>query len=148
MTVKEWLNRGRKLNTEIDILLREKSRALGAATETVQRLGLEKVQTTPANTSEDKIVDYIAYSEIVDGQINNLYKIKSEILQVINQIDDNVLRTLLLLRYVSCETDDETYRFYSWDEIADKLGYSREWVTKNLHPRALEAVGKILKNLK
>ena len=76
MTVKEWLNRGRKLNTEIDILLREKSRALGAATATVQRLGLDKVQTTPANTSEDKIVDYIAYSEIVDGQINNLYKIK------------------------------------------------------------------------
>jgi hypothetical protein len=132
MTVKEWLNRGYRIDVEINALLEEQAaafrRAAGATTG-----GGEKVQTSKRNTSEDRLVNYAAYSELIDRRIDELYAIKTEIAEAIGKVDDNTLRTLLTLRYINFET---------WEQIAVNMHYCRVHITRNLHPKALQALSK------
>lgn len=134
MTTKEWLNRGYKIDAEINALLGEQQRALLLATNAVANTEGEKVQTSKRNTTEDKFIAYASYSELINKRIDELYKIKTEIMRAINRVKDGRLRQLLILRYI---------KFEKWEQIADNLNYSREWITKALHPRALMAIEKI-----
>ena len=133
MTVKQWLNRGYRINEEIDELMREQKQALLQATSTALGGG-EKVQSSNGNTAERRFVNYAAYSETIDKRIDELYAVKNEILTAINSVDDNTLRELLILRYI---------KFYTWEEIAERMNYSYVHVVHNLHPKALKRVNRI-----
>lgn len=133
MTAKQWLNRGYRINEEIDELMREQKQALLQATSTALGGG-EKVQSSNGNTAERRFVNYAAYSETIDKRIDELYAVKNEILTAINSVDDNTLRELLILRYI---------KFYTWEEIAEKMNYSYVHVVHNLHPKALKRVNRI-----
>lgn len=133
MTAKQWLNRGYRINEEIDELMREQKQALLQATSTALGGG-EKVQSSNGNTAERRFVNYAAYSETIDKRIDELYSIKNEILAAINEVEDNTLRRLLILRYI---------KFYTWEEIAEKMNYSYVHVVHNLHPKALKRVNRI-----
>ena len=135
MTVKQWLNRGYRINNEIDELIKEQKQALLQATSTALNGGeVEKVQSSNGNTSERRFVNYVAYSETIDKRIDELYAVKNEILTAINTVADNTLRELLILRYI---------KFYTWEEIAVKMGYTFQWAYV-LHKRALQNIEKIL----
>lgn len=135
MTVKQWLNRGYRINNEIDELIKEQKQALLQATSTALNGGeVEKVQSSNGNTSERRFVNYVAYSETIDKRIDELYAVKNEILTAINTVADNTLRELLILRYI---------KFYTWEEIAVKMGYTFQWAHV-LHKRALQNIEKIL----
>lgn len=64
-----------------------------------------------------------AYSDAVDAMIR--------------QVKSEKLRALLHERYVNCG---------SWEQVAEVVGVSRQWVDKRLHPRALKEFEKIFKN--
>ena len=133
MTAKQWLNRGYRINEEINELIKEQKQALLQATSTAL-CGGEKVQSSNENTVERRFVNYAAYSETIDKRIDELYSIKNEILAAINEVEDNTLRRLLILRYI---------KFYTWEEIAEKMNYSYVHVVHNLHPKALKRVNRI-----
>lgn len=82
MTVKEWLNRGYRIDTEINSLLEEQSKVF------------LKARGTVTNT----------YSERINNRIDELYSIKQEILTAISQVQDPVLRALLTERYIKFNT--------------------------------------------
>lgn len=130
MTVKEWLNRGYKLDTEIDALLEEQRMAWVKATGTTVINTDDKVQTSKQNTTENRFISYLAYSALIDTRIDELYSVKNEISQAIESVDDAVLRTLLMLRYI---------RFYTWEQIAEKMNYDVRYIYK-LHRKALQFV--------
>ena len=135
MTVKQWLNRGYRINEEINELIKEQKQALLQATSTALCGGEgEKVQSSNGNTTERRFVNYAAYSETIDKRIDELYAVKNEILTAINTVADNTLRELLILRYI---------KFYTWEEIAVKMGYTFQWAHV-LHKRALQNIEKIL----
>ena len=135
MTAKQWLNRGYRINEEIDELIKEQKQALLQATSTALCGGEgEKVQSSNGNTTERRFVNYVAYSETIDKRIDELYAVKNEILTAINTVADNTLRELLILRYI---------KFYTWEEIAVKMGYTFQWAHV-LHKRALQNIEKIL----
>lgn len=138
MTVKKWLNRAWKLDVEINTLLKEQQKALELATGATVAPGGERVQTSKGNTVETKFLNYAAYAEMIDSRIDELYKIKQEILAAIHSVDDAVLRTLLIKRYIQNKT---------WECIADEMHYSYVHVVHNLHPQALTAVGKFVNRI-
>lgn len=133
MTAKQWLNRGYRINEEIDELIKEQKQALLQATSTALGGG-EKVQSSNGNTTERRFVNYAAYSETIDKRIDELYAVKNEILTAINSVDDNTLRELLVLRYI---------KFYTWEEIAEKMNYSMRRVY-DFHGRALKHIFEII----
>lgn len=138
MTTKEWLNRGYKLDNEINALLKEQSAALTRATGSTCGTSAERVQTSRRNTTEDRFINYASYSELIDNRIDELYAIKQEILSAINKVDDAVLRTLLIEKYVN---------FHTWEQIACDMNYSYVHVVHNLHPKALNAISKIVNSI-
>lgn len=138
MTTKEWLNRGHKLDNEINALLKEQHEAFTKATGFNYNADGEKVQTSKRNTSEDRFINYASYSELIDSRIDELYAIKQEILSVINKVDDSVLRTLLVEKYIN---------FHTWEQISCDMNYSYVHVVHNLHPKALDEISKIVNRI-
>lgn len=137
MTVKEWLSRGYKIDREINALLSEREEAFALACKvTAPPSDNEKVSATTGNGSEARFIKYADYSKLIDRRIDELYRIKSEIMTVITLIDNNTYRTLLIMRYV---------QFKTWEQIAEGMGYSDKWVRTYLHKMALEMCEKSLK---
>ena len=83
----------------------------------------------------DKLAAYAEASLAADRQIEKLEQTRAEILQVIGQVEDNTLATLLTEYYVNDKT---------WEEVAVHMQYSWRWTMK-LHGKALRAVEAILK---
>lgn len=79
MTTKQWLERGRNIDSNINSLLRSQ----------------RSVPTT---------VEYQYYEEIINTQIDKLVAIKAEIEAAITSVEDNILQTLLRDRYINCMT--------------------------------------------
>lgn len=133
MTVQEWLNRGWHVEREIKRLTKARAAAYGALLGVGEQDG-EKVQTSKKNVTEERYLKYLAYDEQLDKSIDELYEVRQEIFQVINEIEDNRLRELLIARYIS---------FHKWEEIADALCYDIRHVFR-LHRLALEAAGQLI----
>lgn len=72
---------------------------------------------------QDKWKRLMQYSEIVDGMIS--------------QIESCQLRVLLHERYINCG---------SWEQVAEVVGVTREWIRKRMHKEAIKEFSKIYKN--
>lgn len=131
MTTKEWLSRAYKLDWEINTLLSEKKRAFERASSVTSNNIADKVKTSSTNSSEDKFISYAAYDDLINIRIDELYKVKTEIINAINTVEDNTLRLLLIERYI---------RFKKWEQVAIDLNYDFFHVFKILHKKALEKI--------
>lgn len=126
---KEQLNRYRRMNDHIDALLLEKERWMTIATKvTPSYTGM------PGGRSSDKqegISDRLSKIDAeITAQINELVRVRAEIVAVIDSVKDDTLRLLLRLRYIDGLT---------WERIAERMSYSwRQTVRK--HGDALTAV--------
>ena len=137
MTVKEWLNKGRKLNIEIAELEKAKDNAFVSACGGSAAGSEEKVQTSLNNGTEGKFSEYAQYSADMDNRLKELYTYQRKMLKLINRVDDSTYRALLIAYYVNCET---------WDRTADIIGYSVKQ-TQRKHGHALLEIDKFFKNV-
>ncbi len=134
MTAKEWLNRGRHLDREINQLLVDQQNALNLACGASVGYGNEKVQTSKKNVTERRFIVYADYSAKIDNRIDELYAIKTEIKSAINKLDDPLLRALLIAYYINMKT---------FDQVANELHYSIRHINR-LHNYALKEIKKII----
>lgn len=130
MTAKQWLERGRNLNNEIETLLTAQQRALELACKTSSGSTDDKVQTSRRNTSEDRFISYADYERLINDKIDKLYQVQREITDAIYRVDNSTLRTVLVERYIN---------FCTWEQIAVDMHYNYRWVLR-LHGRALQAI--------
>ena len=96
--------------------------------------GGEKVQTSRTNVTEQLYADYIDYDNKVNERIDKKYKVRGEILEVIDAVEDGRLRFLLFARYME---------FQKWETIAELMGYDTRHVFR-LHRRALDIAERII----
>ena len=115
MTTKEWLQRGIEIEEEIADL-----------------------QAVNPVVFLDEI-NVAVYEQNIKNRIGELYKIKNEILQTVNQVESATLRRLLIKRYIQNLT---------WEKIAEQLNYSYKHVVHILHPKALSAIKRVLEKIK
>lgn len=127
---KEWLGRARKLRLRLSALEDSKQRAYARAVSNTAGMG-ERVS---GGELGDKLAAYAEVSLAADRQIEKLEQVRAEILQVIGQVEDNTLATLLTEYCVNDKT---------WEEVAVQMQYSWRWTMK-LHGKALRAVEAIL----
>lgn len=131
--VQDWLSRAQYINDEIDSLK-------DALTNIRAKMSLsavpikERVQTSASNTFEDDYVKVAEYERKIIERINELGKICDEILGIINLVDDNRLRKILIQRYIN---------FKSWKEIINAEYCSKTHIFR-LHNEALDVIRKIL----
>lgn len=126
MTPKEFLSKGRKMNFEIDELIRAKNNALAKADVSAVTYG-ERVQTSPGNVAENKFINYADYAAAIDRKMDELFAYQTKMLNLINTVDNTVHRAVLLAWYINCDT---------WDSISERFNYDLRWIHR-LHERAL-----------
>ncbi len=126
MTAKEWLSRARNMSGRLRALQTSKKQAFARATSSTVG-GSEHVS---GGEPVDKHAAYAELSLAVDRQIEKLERTRAEILQVIGQVEDNTLSTLLTEYYVNDKM---------WEEIAADQHYSWRQIMR-LHGHALQII--------
>ena len=138
MTIKEWLQKARKLNNEVEQLKMARQKALNLACEATVGVDNEKVQTSKINSTESKFVTYADYSKLLDAKIYELTNYRIKVLGCINKLDNSTYRTLLIARYINCKT---------WEQIAEDMQFKDVRWTYVLHGRALKKMEEAIKPL-
>lgn len=126
MKAKDWLCRARRMNGRLRALQTSKAQAFARATSRTVGGGEHVSGGEPA----DKHAAYAEISLTIDRQIEMLERTRAEILQVIGQMEDNTLSTILTEYYVNDKT---------WAEIAAEQHYSWRQVMR-LHGHALQMI--------
>lgn len=135
MTIEEtkrWLNRGFKLDREINQLEEAKRNMLDIITNTTPNYDGEVVSGT---RSPHKYDTYVEYCDSIDRRIDELVSIKQEIQEAIAIVPDNMQRLILISRYIN---------FKQWEQIAFESGYSYQRIFE-IHKKALTQMSKLIK---
>lgn len=117
MTPKEWLQRGWKINQRINRLLFQKQQAKKALLK-----------------NECTLESYDNFEKLINSHIDELFKIKIDIINALTYIHDEKLFAVLFNRYVN---------FYTWERIAENMNYSVVHVYR-LHGQALKEFKKVM----
>lgn len=112
MTAKDWLSQGKYIGKEIC--------ALREAMEKAKHLPVENQSTA-------------SYLNILDQKIAELTKTNSDIISAIYGVENNLLRALLIERFINHHT---------WETVSLKLGYDFYHVIKRLYPKAVAEIEK------
>ena len=110
MNTREWLTQGKYISKEI--------RALKDA--------LDKAEHLPSQKT-----NYSQYKNILEDKIELLSKTNKDIISAIYEVENNVLRTLLIERFINNNT---------WEIVSHKLGYDFYHVIKRLYPKAVAEI--------
>ena len=134
MTVKQWLSRARQCDREISVLMKAKDRERDRLLSMTASMDSDPVSHT---ADPHKFDGYVELVDAINSRIDELYDIKKEVAAVIDQVKDDRLREILLLRYIS---------IMSWEEIAVSMSYSYMHVCR-LHGDALAAADAVWRKM-
>lgn len=76
----------------------------------------------------DCVHKIIQLKKDIDSEIDTYVEYKEQVKKFIHEACDADCSRLLYLRY---------FKFETWETIAEKMNYSREWIAKKLHKKAL-----------
>lgn len=124
----EYLSRYRKLGKRIEQLSTERAMWLSRACKTTQTISDMPKEKNGAQGDSGEVAQYIEIGEEITRELRNLHHLRREIRAVITTLEDDILQTLMLYRYIDGMT---------FEEIAVKMNFSWRW-TITLHGRALE----------
>ena len=131
MTAKQYLNRVRRIDKEIEALLRLVQRTRESLEKVTQNYDSDGAQSTKNPHKYDRLVELEA---LVDQKVEEQIQMKAETLCTIMQLDDRRQRIVLMEYYVEMKT---------WEQVAVDMNYSYMHITR-LHGYALKGVQKIL----
>ncbi len=129
MTAKEYLGQVRKLDLEINSMIRYKE-TLRDKLYSVSSVPFDApaIMHSSSGAPFEALIAKVAREERkIVKRIDRLVSLKSRIIEQINQIDNADYRLILELRYL---------HYYRWDQISDKIGYVERHVYR-LHGQAL-----------
>ena len=131
----DFLNSVRKIDYEIQCLNCKKSMLESCLLPSSIRYDKDKIQGSYENQLEKIMAQLDDVCKTIARRYSERYDKAMEIEDVISQVEQINLRTILYHRYVSPK---------GIGKIAEIMNYSPDWVYKN-HRKAVDEVGKILK---
>lgn len=126
----EYLSRYRKLGRRIEQLSTERAMWLSRACKTTQTISDMPKAKNGAQGDSGEVAQYIEIGEEITRELRNLHRLRREIRAVITTLEDDILQTLMLYRYIDGMT---------FEEIAVKMNYSYVHVCR-LHGQALSKI--------
>lgn len=135
MTAKQYLNRVRRIDKEIEALLRMVRKTRESLESMTQNYDGDGAQSTKNPHKFDRLVEL---ESMVDKKIDEQIDLKAEILNTIMQLDDRRQRLVLMEYYVEMKT---------FEQVAVDINYSWRQVMK-IHAKALKAIEQRLCELR
>ena len=138
MTVKEYLNRARYLDREIEAKIDHLERIDSMVNRVTPVLSdMPSNPSTDRNKREKLLVKIIDLKWEINAEIDELVDTKRELNKFISKIDNSSYRLLLELRYVNLST---------WEKIAEIMDVGVRHIYR-MHGTALVEADKIWKNM-
>ena len=131
MTAKQFLSRGRWIEREITSLIRTRDETRDRLTHITQNYDGDGAQTTKDPHKFDSLVEL---EDKIDELIDRLYATKTEILGVIDRLDDRREFLALKVYYIDMKT---------WEEVCVEMNYSWKQVMR-IRKRAIANVEALL----
>ena len=131
MNAKQYLNRARRIDKEIDSLLRLIQSTRESLESITQNYNSDGAIGTKNPHKFDRLVEL---ESMVDQKIDEQIALKSEILETISQVKDRRQRIILTEYYLEMKT---------WEQVAVDMNYSFQH-TMRMHGYALKAVEVLL----
>lgn len=118
MTAKEYLSQAYRLDQRINSKIEQVSSLHDLATKATSTLSdMPGNSTRNTHRMEDIIVKIVDLESEINGEIDRLVDLKTDMIRIINEVDNSEEQTLLELRYLC---------FKTWEQIAVDMGYSVE----------------------
>lgn len=138
MTAKQYLNRARRIDQEIDSLLS----AVQSTRESLESITQNyDGDITTGSKNPHKFDRLVELESMVDQKIDNLVDVKMEIIETISMVKDGTQRELLMLYYTT--KDKVTNKPLTWEQVAVKMNYSWRRVME-IHGSALQEIQRII----
>lgn len=128
--VKIYLSRAWSIDREIEVLEKARQEMWDRCLSITAPLK-EKVSTGNAENNS-VLIKYIDFSKKLENTIDKLIDVKNEVFEMIQKLDSERHRSVLMLRYIN---------FYNWEKIAVTLGYSY-MQTCRIHGEALKMLAE------
>ncbi len=131
MTAKQYMNRVRRVDQEIQMLERMIQKTRDSVESVTQKYDGDGAQATKNPHKFDRLVEL---EGMVDQKIQEQLTLKAETLLTIGKLKDRRQRMILTEYYLEMKT---------WEQVAVDIGYSYQHVMR-LHGYALKAVSEIM----
>lgn len=131
MTAKQYMNRARRVDSEIESLTKLVQKTRESLESITQSYTGDIIQSTKNPHKYDRLVEL---ESLVDEKIAEQIKIKEETLETISQLKDRRQREVLIGYYLNMNT---------WEQVAVDMHYSYMHITR-LHGYALKGVEAII----
>ena len=134
---RKFLGRGYELYRDIQIKKEQAASIRASLDNSTVSLNNERVSTTRnVSAMEDSIIRIIQLEEDIRKETSRLAIIQREAVEMINQLDNLTMRSMLTKYYIC---------FKSWDTIRSELNLSRKY-SSNMHTMALRQIEDLLKS--
>ena len=135
--IKKHLSKVRYIDNEIDAKeeIKQQMRKRLTSVKATQYREID-VQGGVRKTNEDRILEYVEYSEQINELIDKLINRKMTVVEQIEQIDDGLYRTILTERYINNK---------SWEDVSKAINYG-ERRTLQYHNDALREFANVNKD--
>lgn len=131
MNAKQFLSRGRWIEREITSLIRTRDETRDRLTHITQNYDGDGAQTTKDPHKFDSLVEL---EDKIDELIDRLYATKTEILDVIDKLEDRREFLALKVYYIDMKT---------WEEVCVEMTYSWKQMMR-IRKKAISHVGEIM----
>ena len=134
---RKFLGRGYELYRDIQIKKEQAASIRASLDNSTVSLNNERVSTTRnVSAMEDSIIRIIQLEEDIRKETSRLAIIQREAVEMINQLDNLTMRSMLTKYYIC---------FKTWDTIRSELNLSRKY-SSNMHTMALRQIEDLLKS--
>lgn len=128
----DYLNQIKRMDTKINNDIEELASLQALATKTTSALGGNKVHVSGSQQKmADCVIKIAELKEKIDREIDVYVECKDKVKQFVHEACDADSCRLLYLRY---------FQFETWENIAEEMKFSYQWVAGGLHKRALSQV--------
>ena len=127
MTPKEYLLRAWQIEKRIDRLIDEREHIWARAEAVHSPVLSDMPKGRGTREWTDTVLELVDLCRTIDSEIRQLCRVKREVTEAIDSVEDMRYRRILELRYRSYKT---------WEQIAQETGYDERYIYK-LHGRAL-----------
>lgn len=131
MTAKQYLNRARRIDNEINALLELVQTTRESLESITQNYDSDGSQSTKNPHKFDRLVEL---ESLVDEKVDELIALKTEILGTISKLKDNRQRIILTEYYLKMQT---------WEQVAVDMHYSFQHVMR-MHGYALKEITRLI----
>ena len=131
MTAKQYMNRVRRVDKEIQALDRLYQKTRDSVESVTQKYDSDGAQATKNPHKFDRLVELEA---LIDEKVQEQLNLKAETLLTISKLKDRRQRIVLMEYYLEMKT---------WEQVAVDIGYTYQH-TMRIHGYALKAVSEIM----